>query len=352
MTLLRWPNWISKVTDDPLAPYRKRAMQRFAFVGLVFLLPFAIDNFLHERYVVGSAALVFVLMLVIDGISVRRQRPPPIPYALTLIPAMTAIGVSLESAGIIGVFWCYPLVLFCYYAMPRRLANVCSVALLVVTSVLVFHFAGQTLMLRVTVTLAVTIIVINTILGIILDLQRKLLDQAITDPLTGAYNRRRLDAVLDEAIERNRRKPAPATLLLIDVDHFKPINDQFGHAVGDRVLKELVQLMAARTRKIDYLFRIGGEEFLLLLADTHETDAAEAAEHLRIAIADSQLVPEIRLTVSIGVSELQRDDTIQSWLRRADDALYAAKRAGRNRVMTTFVPNVETVVQLGQKGSG
>ena len=352
MKLLRWLDWMLKVTDDPLAPYRKRAMQRFAFVGVIFLLPFAIDNFWHERYVVGAASLVFTLMLVIDGIAVRRQRPPPIPYGLTLIPAMTAIGVALESAGIIGVFWCYPLVLFCYYAMPQRLANVCSVAVLVVTSVLVYYFAGAALMLRVTATLTVTIIVVNTILGIILDLQRKLLDQAITDPLTGAYNRRRLDTVLEQAIERNRRKPTPASLLLIDVDHFKRINDEFGHAVGDRVLKQLVALMAERTRKIDSLFRIGGEEFLLLLADTRETDATEAAEHLRIVIADSTLVPEMRLTVSIGVSELQAHDTVQTWIRRADEALYAAKHAGRNRVVSADAPSIETMTPLGRTQDG
>ena len=205
---------------------------------------------------------------------------------------------------------------------------------------------------NVTATLTVTIIVVNTILGIILDLQRKLLDQAITDPLTGAYNRRRLDTVLEQAIERNRRKPTPASLLLIDVDHFKRINDEFGHAVGDRVLKQLVALMAERTRKIDSLFRIGGEEFLLLLADTRETDAAEAAEHLRIVIADSTLVPEMRLTVSIGVSELQAHDTVQTWIRRADEALYAAKHAGRNRVVSADAPSIETMTPLGRTQDG
>jgi diguanylate cyclase (GGDEF)-like protein len=352
MKLPRWHEWIFKVTDDPLAPYRRRAMQRFAFVGILFLFPFALDNFWHERYVVGIASLVFVLLLVIDGIAVRRQRPPPIPYGLALIPAMTAIGVSLATAGVIGVFWCYPLVLFCYYAMPRRLATLCSVAVLIVTSLLVLGFAGQALMLRVAATLSVTIIVVNTILGIILDLQHKLLDQAITDPLTGALNRRRLDAVLEQAIERNRRKPTPASLLLIDLDHFKRVNDELGHAVGDRVLKDLVALMTERTRKFDSLFRIGGEEFLLLLTETPESAAVDVAEHLRSTIAEAALVPQIRLTISVGVSELQQDDSAQTWIRRVDEALYAAKRGGRNRVVSAGASSVATLSATGKVRDG
>jgi diguanylate cyclase (GGDEF)-like protein len=340
--------------DDPLAPYRRRAMQRFALISLPFLLPFALDNFLHGRHVIGAAGLAFVFILAVDAFALRRQRSLPIPYAVTLIPAMIAIGVSIETTGIMGSLWCYPLVLFCYFAMPRRTANICSVAVLVVTSLLVFYIGDEAFMLRFTVSLAITLIVTNTILGIILDLQQKLVDQAITDPLTGALNRRRLDTVLGEAIERNRRKPTPASMLLIDVDHFKPINDHFGHAVGDGVLKQLVALMTGRTRKVDSLFRIGGEEFLLLLADTHEADAAEAAEHLRLAIAEANLVPERRLTVSIGVSELQTNDTVQTWLRRADEALYAAKHAGRNLVVSSGAERADVLPLAAkvQEGTG
>jgi diguanylate cyclase (GGDEF)-like protein len=153
------------------------------------------------------------------------------------------------------------------------------------------------------------------------------------DPLTGVFNRRHMERCLDDAIERQRRTSAPASLLVIDVDHFKRINDQFGHAKGDSVLKGIVSLVRKRSRKLDLLFRIGGEEFMLLLPDTREADAAAVAEQLRASIAESRLLDDGRVTVSIGVSELQPDESLDSWMKHADEALYEAKAAGRDRVV-------------------
>src|SRR5256885_9288983 len=115
-----------------------------------------------------------------------------------------------------------------------------------------------------------TIILANIVLSIIVDLHRRLLDQALVDPLTGVFNRRYMERCLSDAIERLRRNSAPTSLLLIDVDRFKSINDQFGHAKGDSVLKGIVSLIEKRSRKLDLLFRIGGEEVMLLLPDTQD----------------------------------------------------------------------------------
>jgi diguanylate cyclase (GGDEF)-like protein len=128
-------------------------------------------------------------------------------------------------------------------------------------------------------------------------------------------------------------------LLVIDVDDFKSINDQLGHAKGDSVLKGIVALVEKRARKLDLLFRIGGEEFMLLLPDTQEAAAAGVAEQLRASIAESQLLDGRRVTVSVGVGELRPGETVDSWMKHADDALYAAKKTGRNRVLrATEVP--------------
>jgi len=142
-----------------------------------------------------------------------------------------------------------------------------------------------------------------------------------------------MERCLGDAIERQRRSSAPASLLLVDVDHFKRINDQFGHAKGDSVLKGIVSLVGKRSRKLDLLFRIGGEEFMLLLPDTQEAAAAVVAEQLRASVAESPLLDGRQVTVSAGVSELQPGESLDSWMKHADDALYAAKKAGRNRVV-------------------
>src|SRR5204863_7288285 len=125
------------------------------------------------------------------------------------------------------------------------------------------------------------------------------------DPRAGVCTRRRMERCLSDAIERRRRNAAPTSLLLIGVDRFKSVNAQFGHATGDGVLRGIVSLIQKRWRKLDLLFRIGGEEFMLLLPDTQEAAAAVVAEELRASTAESRLVEGWQVTLSIGVAELR-----------------------------------------------
>jgi diguanylate cyclase len=156
--------------------------------------------------------------------------------------------------------------------------------------------------------------------------------QAVTDPLTGAFNRRHLDACLRAAVERRARFGEPACLMLFDVDRFKDINDRLGHASGDAVLKTIVTLAQRRARTLDLLFRAGGEEFALLLSGTRLKDALAVAEHLRCLIARARLIDGRSVSISVGVGELRDGQSPLEWLGDADQALYEAKRSGRNRV--------------------
>jgi diguanylate cyclase (GGDEF)-like protein len=171
-------------------------------------------------------------------------------------------------------------------------------------------------------------IIINIILNILSDLQVQLRDQVITDPLTGVFNRRHLV----EQLEVGQSPSPPAALLVIDVDRFKSINDRFGHEAGDAVLTGLVNLVRRTVRAGDVLFRMGGDEFLLYLPDASEAGALRVAEQLRASVTTAALLKQDPVTVSIGVAELQEGDSLDAWIRRADAALYEAKRAGRNRV--------------------
>jgi diguanylate cyclase (GGDEF)-like protein len=161
---------------------------------------------------------------------------------------------------------------------------------------------------------------------------RALEEQAITDPLTGAFNRRQMHTTLAAAVERRRRSGEHAALLMFDIDRFKDINDALGHAEGDRVLKSLVALVGQRVRKVDALFRAGGEEFVLLLSGTRFADALSVAEDLRRLVQDARLVAGAHVSISIGVVELAHEQSASDWIEEADAALYRAKRAGRNRV--------------------
>ena len=161
------------------------------------------------------------------------------------------------------------------------------------------------------------------------------------DALTGLLNRRAIDELLVQEEQRMRRLSGRVSVLMIDIDHFKRINDSMGHAVGDRALQHLAAVMRSQLREIDHLARWGGEEFVVLLPATSGAEAAVMAERLCERVRQLPLVNDdhrLALTASVGVAEWQgAGDTVASLLARADAALYAAKRDGRDRVRTSHL---------------
>lgn len=165
---------------------------------------------------------------------------------------------------------------------------------------------------------------------------------AATDPLTGAANRRSFMESAESEFGRHQRYERTMSLLAIDVDHFKAINDTYGHAAGDQVLVDLAAELMQRLRSIDVLGRIGGEEFAVLLPETAIAPAKYVAERLREAVANMDVRHEdklLKLTVSIGVVEVSPSMTsFADVMSSADAAMYRAKEAGRNRVVVEAVP--------------
>jgi len=156
---------------------------------------------------------------------------------------------------------------------------------------------------------------------------------ATADCLTGLFNRRKFDEVVVREMELARRYADHVALVMFDIDHFKTINDTLGHAVGDRVLAELARLALGGVRSVDYVFRWGGEEFLILAPRTGDHDAFEMAEKLRALVAEHVFPDGVRLTISLGVAEYRAGESLEDWLTRTDQAMYAAKRGGRNKTM-------------------
>ena len=172
-------------------------------------------------------------------------------------------------------------------------------------------------------------------------LERELRRLATVDPLTGAFNRRYFLSAASQEMERAVRYGGSLSLLMIDIDHFKRVNDRFGHALGDEVLRKTVEVCRANLREVDIFARLGGEEFAALLPQTASVGALGLAERLRRAVAE-MVVPlaggDLRVTVSVGVAERSVETTFEHLMSRADQALYAAKETGRNRVEMAPVP--------------
>ncbi|MEL6963538.1 MAG: GGDEF domain-containing protein [Pseudomonadota bacterium] len=178
---------------------------------------------------------------------------------------------------------------------------------------------------------------------------KELQEQATTDGLTGLSNRRAFEAKLHSEHQLHRRFKAPLSVAMFDVDHFKKINDTFGHSVGDQVLVELAWMLKSDLRSFDHVARVGGEEFAILFPHTDLTDAATACERI-VQFIESETISTnaggIPVTISAGLSILQpKDGAGSDVLRRADELLYQAKAAGRNCVKVELIagPAVSTI---------
>lgn len=160
---------------------------------------------------------------------------------------------------------------------------------------------------------------------------------AFRDPLTGAGNRVALDKTLSREVELSKRHDQPLSVLMLDLDHFKQVNDEFGHSMGDKVLKEAVKAMTGCIRQTDMCFRYGGEEFLIMLSNADQSGALRIAERVRMGIGQLSFAgkkDKLQVTASIGCATLQPSDDTEELVSRADTALYVAKDSGRNRVIS------------------
>lgn len=172
---------------------------------------------------------------------------------------------------------------------------------------------------------------------------RKLNELAIHDGLTGAFRRGYIEGELRRLVKGEQRKPGEFSVMLLDIDFFKKVNDQHGHAVGDEVLRGMTRLVQTTLRENDLFGRWGGEEFIVLMPDTGITAAVEAAERVRQAIHTLQFAGvrgTFGVTVSIGVAQLEREESADMLTHRVDKALYAAKHGGRDRVQA-YAPQQE-----------
>ena len=162
--------------------------------------------------------------------------------------------------------------------------------------------------------------------------EKKLEDNANKDPLTNIYNRRKLSRIFEIEKLRASRYKHDLSLIFIDIDNFKVVNDTYGHDLGDKVLIKFSEILKKNIRKTDYLSRWGGEEFIILLTETNASHAALLAEKLKDIIAESPFSHKKRITASFGVSQYLYDDQEKDVFKRADNAMYYVKEHGKNAV--------------------
>ncbi|HEY6130438.1 MAG TPA: GGDEF domain-containing protein [Halioglobus sp.] len=318
---------------DEVRMKRRRNAYRYVLLLLaVILLPIVAHNiYIRQLFpAAGALLLLGILMVNILLLSINREAFLAPPLVLALSTALVML--SLYYGQNYNLYLLFPLLV----ALPVLLKTRWAVFLGVLVGLLVAP-AVLTQYDRITgaaigSSMGLTWLVSAWLVFVMTEQSRRLRGMAITDSLTGAFNRRYLEYQAVSCMQEWDRYQRPASLLLLDIDHFKHINDQFGHAVGDAALQSLVGLIQNRIRKVDILCRFGGEEFVVLLRETTIENARHLAEALRQIVEAATILPEGSMTVSVGVCDVTQAQDMGHWFKLADNALYQAKRNGRNRV--------------------
>lgn len=295
------------------------------------ILPFGIYRLLQGSW--ASAMVDMALVAAMSAVIVHVWRTGRYKVAGLCVTIFYSFGMlaTVYLRGVELVYWVYPTMIAAYFVLrPLVALAINSVGL--VALVLILSGRLETVNLA---TIIVTVGLVNLFAYIFAHrtgLQNQRLHMASElDFLTEVGNRRALDRRLAEYAQERRPQPE-SSLLLLDLDHFKQVNDQYGHAAGDKVLVRLAALMRQHTRSTDRIFRYGGEEFAIIASGAGLGAAASLAESLRKAVAEATLLEQHPITISIGVSAMDKAHAPADWLAQADKLLYAAKQSGRNAV--------------------
>ena len=300
-------------------------------VGAIGVFPFAIIRFLDGDY--SMALLDTAIVVGMAGLSWFLYKTHNVRVAsLSLaILAVTALLITNYMKGATQVYWIYPVLVGVFFLIERREALVLSLLAIAGIAPVVHGKFESFAAVAILITIGVTCALAYAFATITRGQRDELMQQATRDPLTGAGNRRALQRKLDDAIAARMRSDIDCSMLMLDLDHFKQVNDQHGHAKGDEILIKVTELVGLRIRATDSIFRIGGEEFVVVAENLNLENAARLAEQLRTIVEAYDLAPDSNVTISLGVAQHHDGESAEDWMSRADNALYMAKHSGRNR---------------------
>lgn len=311
-------------------------------VGVLAVLgvtPYAVYRLGQRNWLVGLTDTFLVSSTLLVVVYAWRTSDTIRPGQF--LAAIYSVGAFLVSVklGTNGVFWMYVLVLFNFFVVPPLQSVIATQTTLAAVCLYGWFHPGQVFESDYQMGSFVMTYELASLFAFVFAFrgraQRKQLSQLATeDPLTGIGNRRTMDRELDIAVADSKRYELSFGLLVLDLDHFKQINDQFGHAAGDEVLVRFARLVEAACRPSDRLFRLGGEEFVLLVPKVRRDALHAVASKVQQCVREGLRRPDGKpVTVSIGGCLLEGHNGRESWLHDADACLYAAKDAGRDCIV-------------------
>jgi diguanylate cyclase (GGDEF)-like protein len=299
---------------------------------VVCILPFVFIRLLSGDLLLGLWNMVLTSTMAFLFVYVYRTRQVKIAGIFLSMAFLTGSVITTHLKGVGQIYWAFPSFVATFYMMnPRGALAMCIFALVLIIPVLIPALDSTT------IAIACVSLLINIIFAFVFALmtsnqREKLTVLSTIDPLTGVFNRRVMSDRLASVYGIFQRSSLVSSLLIIDIDQFKSVNDTHGHYVGDKILIKLTKALTDNLRISDSLYRYGGEEFVIIAENTDLQASKVLAEKLRKVIESSIMHKGLEVTISIGVAQIGSGESMQQWISRADQSLLKAKRDGRNQI--------------------
>ena len=299
---------------------------------ILFLFPFSIYRFSIGDYTIGFVDLLMSVSLAMIFIQTLNAKEIKYLSAISVVGCMSGVAWIMSIKGLSMIFWVFPSLGVTYFVLKSKKALAINLLFIGVITFIAFDTLTKEQALSIYPSLLL-VCLFGFAFSLCSENQNKKLSQLVSeDVLTGVKNRRSFEEKVAETLEQNKRAAIPVSLLILDLDLFKKVNDNYGHKQGDKVLFDFAQRVKLMIRNTDFIYRFGGEEFAIIATNSELKDATLFAETIRETIENTPSLVKFGITVSIGVSQIKKSDDADSWFRRADLALYQSKSKGRNKV--------------------
>ncbi|SFX09390.1 GGDEF domain-containing protein [Marinospirillum alkaliphilum] len=314
-----------------LFSFRNRVTFNVQLWTLLALLPMIAVQFYQQHHGLALMMLAFAIFLAYNLRVGRQQALQHWQAKGFVLFASVCVIYSTWLNGHQGIYWAFPVMASYFFMLHSTQAGKAALAFMACLTPVILHSFPWQEAIRVLLALGLTTLFINFFADIVVRLHRDLVKLGTCDPLTGCLNRSQLQDSLAAALQQHKQQQTPYSLLLLDLDHFKEVNDRYGHHQGDVLLVEFAELIRQHITKSDRLFRLGGEEFLVLLDQQDQRAAMQTAEGLLQTIRTHTFSNGLKITTSAGLAQAHSEYQDWSlWLHQADEVLYQAKHAGRD----------------------
>jgi diguanylate cyclase (GGDEF)-like protein len=332
--LFKFKHFFHRVVERPP---EERIVLTLCLIGIVALAPFAVMRFARADYIIGFIDLLGAIVAFVMVAYVLRTGKIKIPGLIMSIASVLGVVFVTRMQGNGDVNLLYPAILWSFFMVTPNTALAFGILAMTLTAPFLMDQMDSFVFAKFVASIFACMLFAYTFATLRNRQRDALIMLSTKDGLTGVGNRRALDEKMAESIDAYGRNKTAVCLLILDIDKFKVINDKLGHGMGDHILKSITNIIQARIRATDNLYRYGGDEFVILTTGADMLTAMGLAEDIRAKVESNGLIHDSHVSLSLGVAQYVEGQSAKHWLECADTALLKAKREGRNKVFAALV---------------